>query len=83
MVDDASNIFKLLNSPLFLKNLTVVALRAKAFVTDEMQFIACDALATFSYWLDRVTSSPLLKDERFVNVTLPTHNDVAWEEWEE
>ncbi len=83
LVSDASNIFKLLNAPVFLKNLTVVALRAEAFVTDDMQFMACDTLATFSHWLDRVSRTPLLKDEKYAKVTLPTHQNVGWKTWEE
>lgn len=83
LVDDPSNIFKLLSSPVFLKNLTVIALRAEAFVTSEMQFMACDALATFSHWLNKVSSTPLLKDEKYSNTELPTHQKVGWAQWEE
>jgi len=83
LVSDASNIFKMLNAPVFLKNLTVVALRAEAFVTDDMQFMACDTLATFSHWLDRVSRTPLLKEEKYVKVALPTHQNVGWKTWEE
>ena len=83
IVDDSSIILKLLNYPFFLKSLTVVAMRAEGIVTKEMQFMACDALSTFSHWLNRVASTPLLKDDKYSKTVMPTHQKTGWEQWEE
>ena len=53
-------------------------------ITEEMQYLACDALSTLSHWLRKIASSGNRSDLKVLktkDMFVPTMKVVTWMQW--
>ncbi|KAG7368941.1 hypothetical protein IV203_031684 [Nitzschia inconspicua] len=89
LTDEPANLIPMTNTPECFATLMQVAHASDESVTETMQYIGCDALATLSHWFRSIATSGQRigtakrnsergKDELFV----PTLRVVTWESWQ-
>jgi len=89
LTDEPANLIPMTNTPECFATLMQVAHASDESVTEMMQYIACDALATLSHWFRSIATSgqrigtakrndERAKDELFV----PTLRVITWEQWQ-
>ena len=85
LTDDPANLIPMTNTPECFATLMQIAHGHDKNVSEEMQYLACDALATLSHWLRKIASSgsggaarPARAGEMFV----PTMKVVTWTQWQ-
>ena len=89
LTDEPANLIPMTNTPECFATLMQVAHASDESVTEKMQYIGCDALATLSHWFRSIATSGQrigtkkrnnehAKDELFV----PTLKVVTWEPWQ-
>lgn len=91
LTDEPANLIPMTNTPECFATLMQVAHAGDDSITELMQYLGCDALATLSHWFrsiatsgqrigtkDKSGSGGLTKDEMFV----PTLRVLTWEPWQ-
>ena len=83
LTDDPANLIPMTNTPECFATLMQIAHGHDETITEEMQYLACDALATLSHWLRKIASSgnndtPMRSGEMFV----PSMKVVTWTQWQ-
>lgn len=91
LTDEPANLIPMTNTPECFATLMQVAHASDESVTEMMQSIGCDALATLSHWFRSIATSgqrigmmqkhpesPLGKDELFI----PSLRALTWEPWQ-
>jgi hypothetical protein len=89
LTDEPANLIPMTNTPECFATLMQIAHASDDSVTEMMQYIGCDALATLSHWFRSIATSgqrigtikqneERSKDELFV----PTLRVVTWEAWQ-
>ncbi|VEU33968.1 unnamed protein product [Pseudo-nitzschia multistriata] len=92
LTDEPANLIPMTNTPECFATLMQVAHADSHSITEEMQYIACDALATLSHWFRSIATSGqrigmthpeenanrFAKDELFV----PSLRVLTWEPWQ-
>lgn len=87
LADEPTNLIPMTNTPECLATLMQVAHGQDSNTTEMMQFLACDALATLSYWLRKIASTKSIepgpyKDAPKVSQLMnPTLHVVTWSQW--
>eukprot|EP00592_Proboscia_alata_P018925 CAMPEP_0194402922 /NCGR_PEP_ID=MMETSP0176-20130528/1587_1 /TAXON_ID=216777 /ORGANISM="Proboscia alata, Strain PI-D3" /LENGTH=1026 /DNA_ID=CAMNT_0039200505 /DNA_START=119 /DNA_END=3199 /DNA_ORIENTATION=+ len=95
--DEPANIIPFSNSPGCFATLMRLAHDNDSYVNVKVQYVACDALATFSHWLKKIAVNGVSMgdfgadgDDGSNNrggkdgkyLTLPTHQASNWEQWQ-
>ena len=86
LTDEPANLIPMSNTPECFATLIQVAHASDDSITEMMQYVGCDALATLSHWFRSIATSgqrigtvqSVAKDELFV----PSQRVLTWEPWQ-
>lgn len=85
LTDDPANLIPMSNTPECFATLMQIAHGHDKDVSEEMQYLACDALATLSHWLRKIASSGQKTESKTMKASqmfVPTLKVVTWNQWE-
>jgi hypothetical protein len=88
LTNEPANLIPMTNTPECLATLMQIAHAGDDSVTEMMQFLACDALATLSHWFRSIATSGKLIDQNSMgagagsDLFVPSLKIVAYEQWQ-
>jgi hypothetical protein len=85
LTDEPANLITMSNTSECFATLMQIAHGQSDDVDEQMQFLACDALATLSHWLRKIATSgsaPPGKPSTTAALFVPTLKVVTWSQWE-
>ena len=86
LTNEPANLIPMTNTPECLATLMQIAHAGDDSVTEMMQFLACDALATLSHWFRSIATSGKLIDQNSKGagseLFVPSLKIVAYEQWQ-
>jgi len=85
LTDEPANLIPMSNTPECFATIMQLAHGGDETVTEMMQYLACDALATWSHWLRKIATSGQAMDrpnKKRTKLFVPTLKPVVWNQWQ-
>lgn len=84
LTDEPANLIPMTNTPECFATLMQIAHGGDEGISEMMQYLACDALATLSHWLRKIATSGHAMDQpnkKMTELFVPSLKTVTWDQW--
>lgn len=85
LTDEPANLIPMTNTPECFATLMQIAHGGDEGITEMMQYLACDGLATLSHWLRKIATSGDAMgnpDKKRTGMFVPSLKTVTWSQWQ-